>query len=112
MMSIPGSGAIPCRVNIATVRRWIERLTLTAGVALLLVYLSAWIHAAAMYRAGLWSFAALKASTSIAKDGESQSPALGIDSVCGQGNESVLTRKRWAQSWALRLRCFNSQAAA
>jgi len=62
-----------------TVRRWIERLTLTAGVALLLVYLSAWIHAAVMYRAGLSSFAALKASTSIAKDGESQSTALGID---------------------------------
>ena len=79
MTSASRSGAMSMPTQYWTVRRWTERLTLTAGVALLLVYLSAWIHAAAMYRAGLWSFAALKASTSIAKDGESQSTTLGID---------------------------------
>jgi len=79
MTSASRSGAMSMLTQYRTVRRWIERLTLTAGVALLLVYLSAWIHAAVMYRAGLSSFAALKASTSIAKDGESQSTALGID---------------------------------
>ena len=79
MTSASRSGAMSMPTQYWTVRRWIERLTLTAGVALLLVYLSAWIHAAVMYRAGLSSFAALKASTSIAKDGESQSTALGID---------------------------------
>jgi len=35
--------------------RWIECLPLTAGVAHLLVYFSARIHRAAMYRAGLWT---------------------------------------------------------
>jgi len=68
-----------------TVCRWIERLTLTAGVALLLVYLSAWIHAAAMYRAGLWSFAATKSNPSISKDDVGQSPTLGIDFTLWSG---------------------------
>jgi len=61
------------------VRRWIERLLLTAGLALLLLYLLARVHAAAMYRAGLWSFAAMRASPSVSNVGGDQAPALGID---------------------------------
>ena len=33
-------------------------------------------------------------------------PRSGLISVCGRGSGSELTRKRWPQSWALRLRCF------
>ena len=61
------------------VRLWIERLTLAAGVALLLVYLLSRVDTAAMYRAGLWSFAVMKASPPISRDGEEPSTTLGID---------------------------------
>ncbi len=40
-------------------QRWIERPLLATGLALILVYASARIHAVVMYHAGLRSFAAL-----------------------------------------------------
>jgi sortase A len=60
-------------------QRWIERLLLVAGLALLLIYLAAWIHAAVMYRAGLWSFTTLTSVPSIAKGQRDQAAAAGID---------------------------------
>ncbi len=48
-------------------QRRIECLLLVAGLALVLVYLAAQIHGAVMYRAGLWSFAELKAGPPAAK---------------------------------------------
>ena len=42
------------------VLRTMEHLLLAAGLALVLVYVSARVHAVVMYRAGLWSFAALR----------------------------------------------------
>jgi sortase A len=45
-----------------------ERFLLAAGLALVLVYLSARVHAVVMYRAGLWSFAALQSSSPSGKD--------------------------------------------
>jgi len=57
----------------------IERLVLGVGLAMLLVCLSARIHGVVMYRAGLWSFAALKSSPSAARDEGGQPPAVGVD---------------------------------
>lgn len=51
----------------------IELLLLAAGLACLLVYLSAHIHAAVMYQAGLWSFAGLQSSTAAPAEAEQAS---------------------------------------
>jgi sortase A len=50
----------------------IERLLLAAGLTLVLVYGCMRIHAAVMYQADLWSFAALKSISPAAKDDGSQ----------------------------------------
>ena len=85
MTTVSRSGAMSMPTQFWRVRRWIERFTLTAGVALLLAYLLARIDAATMYRAGLSSFAAMKASPSISKDDVGQSPTLGIDFTLWSG---------------------------
>ncbi|MGD0470816.1 MAG: class D sortase [Terriglobales bacterium] len=61
------------------VLRGVEHLLLAAGLALLVVYLSARFHGVVMYRAGLWSFAALKSSPPAAKDERERQPAAGVD---------------------------------
>ena len=58
--------------------RRIEHLLLATGLAVLLLYLSARIHAAVMYRAGLWSFAATQSTPSPAKAAGDQ-PSPGVD---------------------------------
>src|SRR5208337_222557 len=77
----------------------IERLLLAAGLALVLVYLSAHVHAAVMYRAGLWSFSALQSSSSSATQDEGKrQPADGVDFSLWSGKrvkaytEAVATR--------------------
>ncbi len=59
--------------------RTIEHLLLAMGLALLLLYLSARIHAAVMYRAGLWSFAAAESGPSPAQAVGDQPPSPGVD---------------------------------
>jgi sortase A len=56
-----------------------ERVLLTAGVALVLVYLSARVHAVVMYHTGLWSFAALQSSSPAVKDEGAQQPSATVD---------------------------------
>lgn len=61
-------------------RRWIERSLLATGLALVLVYTSARIHAVFMYHAGLRSFAALsQTGPSATGDAGEQSPGAPVD---------------------------------
>jgi sortase A len=69
---------------VQNVQRRIEHLLLAAGLALLLVYASARIDSAVLYRAGLWSFAALKSNPSVTKD--EARPATGVDFSLWSGN--------------------------
>jgi sortase A len=57
-------------------QRRMERVLLGAGLALVLVYLSARVHAVVMYHAGMWSFAALQ-SNSPAVRGEGEQRSVG-----------------------------------
>jgi hypothetical protein len=45
--------------------RWIEGFLLATGLALLLVYLAAWIHGTVMYGVGLWNFVRLRSTASV-----------------------------------------------
>jgi sortase A len=63
----------------STTQRRLERVLLAGGLALVLVYLSARIHAVVMYHAGLQSFAALQASSSGGQDNVDQRPMAAID---------------------------------
>jgi len=61
-------------------QRWIERSLLATGLALILVYASARIHAVFMYHAGLRSFAALsQTGTSATGDAGEQRPEAPVD---------------------------------
>jgi sortase A len=60
-------------------QRGIERILLAGGLALILVYLSARVHAVVMYHAGLWTFAALNSSSPAAKDEGERRPVTAID---------------------------------
>ncbi len=60
-------------------QRWMECLLLVVDLGLLLLYLAAWIDAADMCRASLWSFATLKSSPSIAKEQQDQAAPGGVD---------------------------------
>ncbi len=57
----------------------IERSLLVVGLALALLYLSVRIHAAVMYQAGLWSFAALNSSSSATQDQTEKQSASRVD---------------------------------
>ncbi len=59
--------------------RWIERLLLLFGLALLLVYVAARIHAAVMYRASLWSFATVQSTASQGREQTEQAAEPEID---------------------------------
>lgn len=72
-------GVVSVSGRYSAVRRWMECLLLVVGLGLLLLYLVAWIDAAVMSRASLWSFATLKSSPSIAKEQRDQAVAGGVD---------------------------------
>jgi sortase A len=79
------AGAVPVSSRYWEAQSWIERLLLAGGLALLLIYLAAGIHAAVMYRASLWSFATLKSTPSITKEQRNQTAALGVDFTVWSG---------------------------
>jgi sortase A len=61
-------------------QRWIERLLLATGLALVLAYVSARVHAVFMYHAGLRSFAALsRIGPSGTGDTGEQRPEASVD---------------------------------
>jgi sortase A len=67
------------------VLRWLERLLLSLGLAFLLIYVGAQIHAAIMYRASLWSFASVQSDPSHAKEQTEQTSASGVDFTLWSG---------------------------
>jgi sortase A len=76
-----------------------ERVLLAAGLALVLVYLAARVHAVVMYHTGLWSFAASQSSSSAAKDEGEQQPVAGVDFSLWSGQRV----KAYAQALATKL---------
>jgi hypothetical protein len=71
------------RLGLKVLQR-MEHLLLAAGLALVLLYVSARIHAVVMYQAGLWSFAALRPGLPAAKDDGEQ--LRGVDFSLWSGN--------------------------
>lgn len=74
MTSVAKCGPVPVSSRYSAAQRCTERLLLAVGLGLLLVYLVAWIHAAVMFRAGLWSFDALRSTASSAGEEMDQTP--------------------------------------
>jgi sortase A len=83
----------------SSTQRGMERVLLAAGLALLLVYLSARVHAVVMYRTGLWSFAALQSNSSVAKDEGEQRPTARVDFSLWSGQRV----KAYAEALAAKL---------
>jgi sortase A len=84
-------------------QRRMEHVLLAAGLALVLVYLSARVHAVVMYHAGMWSFAALQSSSQssspVVRDEGAQRSVAGVDFSLWSGQRV----KAYAQALAAKL---------
>lgn len=80
-------------------QRRMERFLLAAGLALVLVYLSARVHAVVMYHTGLWSFAALQSSSPGVKGEGAQRSSATVDFSLWSGGRV----KAYAQALAAKL---------